>query len=325
MVLCNYSYHKSLIYTLFVGIKLDRILIKNRNQLLTESENKIYKDQLSLLLNNNRKGINSLYMISVIIPTYKRANYIQHALKTVISQSFKNTEIIVVDDNGLNSKEQINTEQKVNEFIESNPNYCIRYFALEQNSGACFARNFGASISECTYISFLDDDDKWDSRKLESQFLLLELNQLSPFCFCKQILEKKGKAKHIRNFFYFGNISNKIIQGNYIGSSSNPLINKKYFDEICGFDINLPSCQDWDLWIRLMELATPLYLNKSLVVIDRNLTERISSNNLKVLLGHILLYSKIKTKYKKHKFSLVFLKLKILKRVFKVLFEESSF
>ena len=254
--------------------------------------------------------------ISVIIPTYKRAQKLRAAIENLQKQSFKDFEIIVIDDNGVNSEEQLATQKVVNKLHMEN----LYYFPLERNSGAPFARNYGVSNCNGNYISFLDDDDSWESSKLEEQYSVLKNFPNNSFCYCNQILRTNKKNKLFKRLLYWGNIQEKIIQGNYIGSSSNPLINKKHFETVGGFDLQLPSCQDWDLWQRLIDIASPIFLNKPLVFIDRNPLERISSNKMKVLNGHIILFFKIKKKYQKHKFSLFIFRLKILKHLLSALF-----
>lgn len=252
------------------------------------------------------------YEISIIIPTYKRADKLIDIIQKLKQQSFTNYEIIIVDDNGVGTKEQIETKNKVLQLGLKN----LRYFSLKINSGAPYARNFGAKKSKSDFIAFLDDDDEWDKEKLQMQYETIKQNPNCSFCFCNQVLVQNNKIKTNRKWFYFGDLQKKIIQGNFVGGSSNPLINKKIFEKAGGFDLNLPSCQDWDLWIRLINIAPPTFLNEKLVKIDRSSIERISSNNSKVLYGHLMLLDKLKqqTCFKKNLF--LFLKLKILKHFF---------
>jgi glycosyltransferase involved in cell wall biosynthesis len=234
------------------------------------------------------------YDISVIIPTYKRPKLIIKTINSLLNQTFKNFQIIVVDDNGLGSIDQIKTKKHVNGLKLQQ----LSYYSMETNSGAPTARNFGASKAIGKYIAFLDDDDIWDEKKLELQFQCIIKHPNSPLCYSKMLLETKDKLKKFRTWFYFGKCNKRIIMGNYIGSSSNPLVSKRHFNIINGFDVSLPSCQDWDLWYRLIQIGDPIFVNEFLVTINREPIERISTNKLKVLNGHLLFLGKIKEKQK---------------------------
>jgi len=249
--------------------------------------------------------------ISVIIPTYKRPQKIVETIELLQHQTFKDYEIIVVDDNGIHTEDQIFTQKKISELNIPN----LKYYCLDKNHGAPYARNFGALKSSGKYLAFLDDDDFWIPTKLEYQFLYSTQKANLSFCFCKQVLVNKGKEKTFSNWFYHGDTLKKLTQGNFVGSSSNPLILKKAFMDVKGFDLNLPSCQDWDLWYRLSKLAYPIYLDKVLVKIDRIPSIRISSNKFKVLLGHLMLFEKIKIEHNNKITSLLIFKLKILKHI----------
>ena len=95
-------------------------------------------------------------LVSVIIPTYSRPDFISRAIESVLNQTYKPIEIIVVDDNGRGTNNQILTEQVLTNFIRSNQ---IKYIVHEKNKNGSAARNTGAASSHGEYITFLDDDD----------------------------------------------------------------------------------------------------------------------------------------------------------------------
>lgn len=113
-------------------------------------------------------------LVSIIIPTYGRSKTLIRALKSVQNQTYKNMEIIVVDDNGANTENQINTSQIVNKYLEADNR--IRYLYHETNLNGSAARNTGIDNSNGEYICFLDDDDEFEIDKISSQYN--KLNEL---------------------------------------------------------------------------------------------------------------------------------------------------
>src|ERR1700737_4457090 len=103
--------------------------------------------------------------VSVIIPTYNRAELLRSAIISVLTQIFQDFEVIVVDDASRD-----NTQNVVHSFNDRR----IRYIRNGMNKGDAVARNVGITNSSCEYIAFLDDDDEWLPEKLEKQINLLE-------------------------------------------------------------------------------------------------------------------------------------------------------
>lgn len=255
-------------------------------------------------------------MISIIIPTYRRSDFIVPSLETVIMQTFKDIEIIVIDDNGINTEEQIITERKVHEFIENNPNICILYFSLDQNYGACFARNYGASKARGNYLAFLDDDDLWHVNKLKLQENILSSNENISFCYCPQDFTVRKSIFKL----YFGNLQSKLYSGNIVGSSSNPLIRKNNFVGVNGFDNKFKSCQDWDLWVRLISTGPAEYINEKLVLINNDNRSRISTNYKNGVQGQWQFFTKHWLNILINPFSFIVFSLKFIKRIYLLIF-----
>lgn len=105
-------------------------------------------------------------LVSVIIPTYKRTfAMLSRAIKSVLSQSHKNIEIIVVDD----SPSSFIDKDSIKRQVEKIPDDRIIYIQHESNQGACVARNTGIKNAKGDYVAFLDDDDEWLPDKLKLQ------------------------------------------------------------------------------------------------------------------------------------------------------------
>lgn len=104
--------------------------------------------------------MNREYLVSVIIPTYNRADKIYNSIYSVINQTYKTWEIIVIDDNS-----EDNTEEIIKEFMQRYKN--IRYIKLKENKGPANARNIGIDNSKGGYIAFLDSDNTWEAEHLQ--------------------------------------------------------------------------------------------------------------------------------------------------------------
>ena len=102
--------------------------------------------------------------VSVVIPTYNRAELINRAIESVLQQTYSDVEIIVVDD-----ASEDETESAVKK-IKSDK---LRYIRLKQNGGACKTRNMGIRAAKGNYVAFLDSDDMWKTDKLEKQMAFL--------------------------------------------------------------------------------------------------------------------------------------------------------
>lgn len=180
-------------------------------------------------------------LVSVIIPTYNRANVISRALSSVNNQSYEHIEIIVVDDGSTDNTEKLMER----EFP------LIHYFKTE-NKGVSAARNLGVSHASGKYIAFLDSDDEWMPKKIEKQVYYMENNKL---------LWVHGEERWIRNGIRVnqkkvhqksgGDIFNRSLHLCLV-SPSTVMIEKKLLVETGGFDERFTVCEDFDLWLRLL-------------------------------------------------------------------------
>jgi glycosyltransferase involved in cell wall biosynthesis len=126
-----------------------------------------------------------LLEFSIIIPTYGRPDKIVKCIESVPSVSF--LEIIVVDDNGLDTPNQLLTKKLLTDFKH------IRYLALEDNVGAALARNAGVNIANAKYITFLDDDDCFLPDMLLKKFQFMKEEDECDLCCSDMLISKNGK------------------------------------------------------------------------------------------------------------------------------------
>ena len=137
--------------------------------------------------------------IDIIIPNYNKSQYLEECINSVVSQTFKNWKLYIVDDFSTdNSLQVIDKYNTVNN---------IHIIKLKKNKGPAFCRNLGVRISSSPYISFLDSDDLWVKNKLEKQIIFMIKNKFSftfsDYYWFKNINSKDYKSTQISNSLSF--------------------------------------------------------------------------------------------------------------------------
>ena len=193
--------------------------------------------------------------ISVIIPTYNRKHTLQRAIDSVLAQTFKPFEIIIVDDGSKDGTKEWLLQ-----------NYPSVQYIHQPNNGVSSARNKGIQISQGSWIALLDSDDEWMPEKLEYQSRFLEMNRDSSFCHTNEIWIRNGvrvnqMKKHKK---YGGDIFKHCLDICRISPSSS-IINKDVFEEVGAFDESLTVCEDYDLWLRVTAKFNILFLDEPLI------------------------------------------------------------
>ncbi len=223
--------------------------------------------------------------ISVIIPTYNRENTLRRSIDSVLNQTYKNIEIIIIDDCSTD-----NTKKLIEEYKDK-----VIYYKLDKNSGACFARNKGVEIATGEYIAFQDSDDEWDKEKLEKQMKVLkETNTEITFC-TFNFVNLKGSKKVTKpsrdvNDDSFS-LTKELLIKNFI--STQTILGKKHIFQEIPFDPELPRLQDWDLVIRISRLCKISYLDEPLVNLYVQ-KDSITMNNQKLYIAYNIIYKKNK-------------------------------
>lgn len=207
----------------------------------------------------------SEYIISVIIPTCNGSNNIKLAVKSVLAQTISDVEIIIVDDNGIGSLEQKNTENSLKEY-ESRNN--IKYICHECNSGGSVARNTGANNSDGKYLVFLDDDDVLLPNMLEKQLSLLKKTKENvAMAVCSGYYTHKDGRGYIRKL-KTGNINllrDYLLDKEYFNTST-IMIKKDIYCKIGGFDESFDRHQDWEFCVRVLSSFDAKICEQPLIV-----------------------------------------------------------
>ena len=216
-------------------------------------------------------------LVSVVCPAYNCAQFIASALESVLAQSYKPLEIIIVDDGSTDSTCAL---------VRGYPD--IRYIH-QTNRGPSAARNAGIASARGEYIAFLDLDDLWASGKVAEQLAILESHPRAGLCFTDMYLFTDGTIREDSMFQryrlteqYFGhekvvrNPVAKLVTMNFIPTSS-VIARKTALLQAGGFDEKFRKAEDWDLWLRLAIRHPIVYSHKALVL--KRLHEFNTSND----------------------------------------------
>lgn len=186
-------------------------------------------------------------LVSVVIPTFGRARHLADAIDSVLAQTYKNIEIVVVDDNPPNSIDRIETKLLLERY---SANDAFIYTTHEENKGGAAARNTGVRMSAGELITFLDDDDTYHKEKLEKQVEHITAEQLDvSLCAAEIVFHDKASGGYdcyphatcLRDFILFGAAVTPMI-----------MIKRKTFLKANGF-ADTPRFQDHVFMIRVHE------------------------------------------------------------------------
>ena len=204
-------------------------------------------------------------LISVIIPTYKRAALVPRAIESVRRQTHKNLEILVVDDGSPDNTASV---------VQSIPDSRIQYLRHERNKGLPAARNTGIRAAKGAYIAFIDDDDEWFEDKLEIQVKKIAE---CDFVLCMGIAGGRPLRVHRRPNITLDDLR----KGSFNPSS---LLAKAGVLRDVMFDENLRQGEDWDVFIRIGQRYRIGWIPEPLLLYNRGDHDRIT-NEKKYLSG----------------------------------------
>jgi len=207
-------------------------------------------------------------LVSVIITTYSRPDYLVRAIESVLNQSYGNLETLVVDDNGK-GKQQEMTKQIVSKYEK------VKLITYDENKGACYARNVGAKKASGEIIMFLDDDDYYLKTKVARQYQNF-INTDIDACICamRRIDANNDEIVSRENFPRGNDLKSFILSGNCY----TPMIaiKKSIFESLGGFS-DIPRFQDKFLMYKFHKNKFKAKLiNEQLVVMVEHSGERIS-------------------------------------------------
>ena len=196
-------------------------------------------------------------MISIIIPTFNRGQFLARAIQSVREQTFQDWELIVVDDGSEDESQQI-----VQKFQDER----IRYFYQERR-GVSAARNAGIGLSRYPWICFLDSDDHWKPAKLHRQLEELERRPHHQVIYTDEIWIRRGNRINPRKIHrkYSGWIYHRCLPLCIISPSS-ILLHRHILEREGFFDEDFPVCEDYEMWLRISSRQPILFLDEPLIV-----------------------------------------------------------
>ena len=211
-------------------------------------------------------------IVSVIIPTYNRSIILNRAISSVLSQSYNNIEIIVVDDA---------SKDDTNKMLNLHDDPRLKYISHRINKGASAARNRGIKESKGDLVAFLDDDDEWFPKKLEKQVSLI-LNSPSDvgliYCWMDYYNAEGGINSYKPKLK--GRVFREVLDYQRIGGCPTLLVKKSVIENVGGFDESLKRGNDGDFIRRVCRKYKVDYVPETLVKVYVNHGEkRISDNN----------------------------------------------
>lgn len=215
-------------------------------------------------------------LVSIIIPTYKSDRTLKRAIDSCLNQTYKNIEIIVVDDNDPKSNYRKNTENIMKEYEK---NKKVKYIKHEKNKNGAAARNTGFKISKGEYISFLDDDDIFMETKIEKQVNFLEnnLNYHAVYCW-------RYQNNRIIKSNRTGDLSRELLTLEFTPYTSSILLRRECYEVLNGFDEHFRRHQDYEFLLRFFELYKIGVVKEPLVkIVGNGVDNSLHGKDLEIL------------------------------------------
>lgn len=209
-------------------------------------------------------------LISIITPTYNREAFLPAAIESVLAQSYKEFELIIVDDGSTdNSRELINT------YAEKDSR--VRYL-YQENQRQSVARNYALSIAKGDFICFLDSDNYWPHDKLEKSLKAFEQYPDADIVYGDCItIDEQGNELHRNNMRrYSGKIAALLLKDNFV-SMNTTMTRRKCFNEMGGMSGKRRVADDYDLWLKFSARYRFQYIPEFLAYY-RVMENQISSN-----------------------------------------------
>lgn len=235
-------------------------------------------------------------LVSVIVPAYNAGKFIQQTLASILAQSYRNLEIIVVDDGSTDDTAEI-----VKSIAENDDRLIL---VSQSNRGVAMARNCGIEMSRGEYLAPVDADDIWYPQKIEKQVhSMLKHGPRTGLVYTWfNILDEEGCVTgRGREWTLEGSVYRALIYANFVGNGSTPMMRRSCIDQVGLYNPGLKAqgaegCEDWDLYLRIARhyeyRVVPEYL-----VGYRKYAGNMSSNYLQMAKSQWIVLNEIKQKY----------------------------
>ncbi len=211
--------------------------------------------------------------VSVIIPTYNRATALRRAVESVLRQRDFVGEILIIDDGSDDNTKEVVEVLKANALPQDHD---IRYY-FSDNEGPSAARNKGMELSSHSFITFLDSDDHWAGDKLFKQMEMLRRNPEFSISHTQEKWLRRGQHLNQKKIHSprHGYIFDHCLLLCAVGMST-VVMKKAIYEELGGFDANLPCCEDYDFWLRVSSRHHFLLVPEPLTVKEGGRPDQLS-------------------------------------------------
>jgi teichuronic acid biosynthesis glycosyltransferase TuaG len=218
-------------------------------------------------------------LVSVVMPYFRKKAFIKQSIKSVLSQTYKNLEILIVyDDKDLTDYNYINKLKELD--------HRIIVLKNSKNLGAGLSRNFGIKRSRGHYIAFLDCDDLWDKNKLDRQINYMLKKNISFSFTSYKIIDEKNNIIGLRDAD--ATITYKDLLHSCDIGLSTVILKKKLIKRNCQFP-HIKTKEDYVLWLKLSKKLTLYGLNEYLTS-WRKLKNSLSSNFFQKIIDGFRVY-----------------------------------
>jgi len=220
-------------------------------------------------------------LISVIIPYYKKKEYIISSINSVLNQTYKNLEIIIIYDD-LN-KEDLNLLKKIKKKDKR-----IKIYINKKNLGAGRSRNKGIKLSKGIFVAFLDSDDLWKKNKLKKQIFFMKKNGINASHTSYTIINSNNKIIGSRNA---KDMSYKLLLKSCDIGLSTVVLKKEIITSKIKF-ANIKTKEDYVLWLKITLNNNKIFALKDNLTKWRKLENSLSSSKLQKIYDGYLVYRK---------------------------------
>lgn len=223
-------------------------------------------------------------IFSVIIPTYNREKILSRAIDSILTQTFDNFELIIVDDGSTDKTEALVRNYKDERII----------YIYKENGGQNSALNRGLKEARGCYIAFCDSDDAWLPLKLEKTYEKYMEDEEISVVYCWTGVNRNGQVELARNDYLEGNVYKEVLTQGYLTSPTFLSCKKSCFETIGAFDLNVINCQDDDFCFNLCKYFKVALIKEILGVYYSDVDDRKSSMKKTAADSYLFLWEKHK-------------------------------
>ena len=226
-------------------------------------------------------------MVSAVITTHNRVDLLGRAIESVLNQTYKELELIVVSDGSTDGTEDFMKQYEADSRIS--------FISYHPARGGNHARNTGIKASKGEYVAFLDDDDEWFPEKIAEQVRVMESDPGIGLVYTgtRSIFVENG-VKYDSPQSCQGDLSREILFQNIVGSTTTVMVRKSVLEHSGIFDEDLGAIQDYDLWVRICQVAKVGVVSAPMVNYYNYGAGQISAN----LAKYETAYERVNEKYK---------------------------